>query len=141
MSIKGQIVVILLCFCISFLYMRGFLYGIKRYQLNNSAYKKRKKGERFKEWLLYGRYIDEIPKILLRLYYSVLLIHPVCLVLCVFFHTIKRLDNFCEVFVKILACFDAAWIIIIALLFWSSKPDYAYERWIAKKRGMKRSKK
>ena len=43
MSFKNQIIVILLCFLIAFLDVRGFLYGVKRYQLNNSAYKKRKK--------------------------------------------------------------------------------------------------
>ena len=78
MSLKNQIVVIFLCFLVSFIYIRGFLYGIKRYQLNNSAYKKRKKGETFKEWLFYIRYKEEIPKILRVLYYSVLIIHPTC---------------------------------------------------------------
>ena len=43
MSFKNQCVVIILCYFISLLFVRGFLYGIKRYQLNNSAYKKRKK--------------------------------------------------------------------------------------------------
>ena len=83
MSFKNQCVVILLCYFISLLFVRGFLYGIKRYQLNNSAYKKRKKGETFKEWLFYSRYKEEIPKMLRVLYYTVLVIHPVCLIACV----------------------------------------------------------
>ena len=84
MSLRNQIIVILLCFLISFFELRVFLYGIKRYQLNNSAYRKRKKGENFKEWLFYSRYKEEIPKILRTLYYSVLIIHPTCLIGCLF---------------------------------------------------------
>ena len=38
MSFKNQCVVIILCYFISLLFVRGFLYGIKRYQLNNSAF-------------------------------------------------------------------------------------------------------
>lgn len=141
MSIKGQILVILLCFFVSLLYIRGFLYGIKRYQLNNSAYKKKKKGESFKEWLFYSRFKNEIPRILRILYHSVLLIHPACFAVCVLLYALQQSCMVGKVFVKILACFDAVWIIIIALLFWSPGRDYAYERWITKKRGQKQRKK
>lgn len=140
MSIKGQVIVILLCFAISFLYIRGFLYGAIRHQINNSAYKKRKKGQTFKEWLLFSRCKEEIPKILLILYYLVLLMHFTCVIICVFLHIVKLSNNVGEILVKGVACFDAAWIVIIALLFWSPGRDYAYERWITKKRGQQKGK-
>lgn len=141
MSFKNQVIIIILCYFVSFLFIRGFLYGIKRYQLNNSAYKKRKKGESFKEWLFYNRYTEEIPKMLRLLYYFVLLIHPTCLITCVLVHFIELSFNVGEIFVIAIASFDVVWMLIISLLFWSPRHDYAYERWISKKNGVKRDKK
>lgn len=141
MSFKNQVIVILLCFLIAFLDVRGFLYGIKRYQLNNSAYKKRKKGESFKEWLFYSRYKEELPKMLRVLYYTVLIIHPVCLIACVFAYIITLSLNFGGALAIFIAGFDVVWMLVIALLFWSPGRDYAYERWITKKRGQNRKKK
>lgn len=135
MSFHNQIIVILLCFLLSFFDIRGFLYGIKRYQLNNSAYKKRKKGETFKEWLLYSRYKEEIPKALRVLYYSVLIIHPACLIACLLVFIIKIPLNIGAILAIAIAGFDVVWMLVIALLFWSPGRDYAYERWITKKRG------
>ena len=141
MSFKNQIVVIFLCFCISLLFVRGFLYGIKRYQLNNSAYKKRKKGETFKEWLLYSRYKEEIPQILRALYYFVLIIHPICLTTCLFIYIIALPLSISEMLTITVAGFDVVWMLAIAVLFWSPGRDYAYERWITKKRGQNKKKK
>ena len=141
MNLTNQIVVIFLCNIISFIYIRGFLYGIKRYQLNNSAYKKRKNGETFKEWLFYSRYKEEIPKILCVLYYTVLIIHPVCLMACLFTYIITLPLNIGGLLAIFIAGFDAIWMLVIALLFWSPGRDYAYGRWITKKRGQNRKKK
>ena len=137
MSLKNQMIVILLCFFVSFIYIRGFLYGIKRYQLNNSAYKKRKKGESVKEWLFYSRYREEIPKILRVLYYTVFIIHPVFLVACFFAYIITLPLNFGEALAIFIAGFDVVWMLVIVLLFWSPGRDYAYERWIAKNKGQR----
>lgn len=138
MSFENQFVVILICYFTAFLFIRGFLYGIKRYQLNNSAYKKRKNGETFKEWLLYNRYQEEIPKILQTLYYSVLIIHPACLIACLFVYIIKLPLNIGGILATFIAGFDVVWMLVIALLFWSPRRDYAYERWIPKKKRRKR---
>ena len=138
MSFKNQVVVILLCYFISLLFVRGFLYGIKRYNLNNSAYKKRKRGETFKEWLFYSRYKEEIPKILRVLYYTVLIIHPFTLIACLFAYIIQLPLNLGGALSTYIAGFDVVWMLVIALLFWSPGRDYAYERWITKKRGHKR---
>lgn len=140
MSFRNQIIVIVLMFFLSFCDIRGFLWGVKRYQLNNSAYKKRKKGETFKEWLFYSRYKEEIPKILRALYYSVLIIHPVCLITCLFVHIIELPLSIGGILATAIAGFDVVWMLVIALLFWSPGRDYAYERWITKKRGQKRKK-
>lgn len=141
MSFKNQVIVILLCYFLIFLFDRSFFYGIKSYQLNNSAYKKRKKGETFKEWLFYSRYKEEIPKILRILNYIILIIHPACLIacMCAYFMTLSfNLGGALAIFI---AQFDAVWILVIKLLFWSPGPDFAYERWIKKKRGQNRKKK
>lgn len=141
MSFKNQIIVILLCFLLAFHDLRVFLYGIKRYQLNISAYKKRKKGETFKEWLFYSKYKEEIPKILRVLYYTVLIIHPVCLIACVFAYIITSSLNLGEALAIFIAGFDVVWMLVTALLFWSPRREIPYERWITKKRGQNRKKK
>ena len=138
MNIGEQIIALLGVFLLSFTYLRGFLCGIKRYQLNNSAYKKRKKGETFKEWLFYSRYKEEIPKILLVLYFLVLSFHMVGLVTCVFLYTINLPREIGGLIVGIIVCFDIAWMLIITLLFWrpGRGRSFAYERWINKKKGL-----
>ena len=141
MSLRNQVVVIFLCFLVSFCGLRCFLYEIKRYQLNNSAYKKRKKGENFKEWLFYSRYKEEIPKILRVFYYTVLTIHPVCLIACLFAYIITLPFNLGEALTIFIVGFDALWMLVITLLFWTPGRDEPYERWITKKRGQKRKKK
>lgn len=45
MNISDQILAISLMYAQSFIYLRVILYGIKRYVLNNSAYKKEKKAK------------------------------------------------------------------------------------------------
>lgn len=142
MSIKGQIFVILAGFFVSFICIRCFLSGIKSYQLNNNAYKKRKKGETFKEWLLYSRYKEEIPKILRVFYYFVLIVHLAGLLACLFGYIITLPLSIGRKLATAIAGFDCVWIIIIALLFWTPGPNnFAYERWITKKRGQKPNKK
>ena len=141
MSLKNQMIIIVLCFFLSFFYMRGFILGIKLYQLNKSSYKKRKKKENFKTWLFYLLYKEEIPKALLVLYYFVLFIHPAGLIACIFVSIIVPALDIGGMLATDIAAFDAIWMFVIALLFWSPKREYAYERWITRKRGQKRKKK
>lgn len=138
MSLKNQILVIFLCFLLSFVFIRSFLSGIKRYQLNNSAYKKRKKGETFLEWLFYSRYKEEIPKILRVFYFAVLFVHLSCIIICLFLYMIKLPMNIGGAIATATAVFDAVWMFVIKLLFWQPRrPGCAYKRWITKKRGQK----
>lgn len=134
MSLKDQVFVILGSFFLSMLYLRSLLSGIIRYQLNLSAYKKRKKRQTFREWLFYSRYKQEIPRILRVLYFTILIIHPACLIAGLFVSL-----NTGGTIAKAIWILDGVWMMVIALLFWSPGPGFAYERWIIRKRGQKRS--
>ena len=142
MSIELQILVILLMFIFIFLYLRSFFAGIKRYQLNNSAYKKRKKGETFREWLFYSRWKEEIPKGFILLYYIALLIHLASTLACLLFEVSSlqiSVDGLSigEIIVRCITAGDAFVWLTIQLLFWSPGRTTPYERWIAKKKGQK----
>lgn len=63
---------ILLLYPLAFAIIRSNISGILDYQLNRSAMKKRKKGETVKEWFLYSRFREEIPKAILVLYFAIL---------------------------------------------------------------------
>lgn len=140
MEIKAELLVIFLCFLVAFFYLRGFLWGIKLYQLNKSAYKKRKQSENFKDWLLYCKYKEELPKILRVLYYFVLLIHPLCAAICLLLHWIQHFAMAGQLLAKGIIAFDCVWMLTLALLFWKPTSGYDYERWITKKRGQKEKK-
>jgi hypothetical protein len=147
MSLKNQMIVILLCFLLAFFYIRGFLYGLKRYQLSNGALKRRKNRETFKEWFFYSLYKDEIPRILRVLYYSILIVHLVGLIACLLIHFIEI--PFIEspsmiggiIAVKIVGGFNAIWMLVISLAFGGPKRSFAYERWITRKSKPKKGKK
>ena len=72
--------VILISFILSFVDLRFFFGGLIDYQINKSARKKRRQGMTFKEWLFYLRFRNEIPKVLLILYFTVLIVHPLILI-------------------------------------------------------------
>ena len=82
MSFWNQALGIILSFLVIFCTVRLFLDGIKTYQLNNSAYKKRKKGQTLKEWFCHTRFKKEIPKILMSLYWFIISLHGVALIVC-----------------------------------------------------------
>lgn len=138
MSLEGQISVVIICFLLSFPYIRGFLSGVICYQLNKSAIKKRKKGQTFKEWFLYSRYREEIPKMLLIGYFVIVAIHLLVLLSCIIFFFIQPLDDVGYILAKGIFAFDFLWMLTVQLLFWQAKPGYKYERWIKKKRGNKK---
>ena len=142
MNLQVQIIILVLCWVLTFFSIRLELSNIIEYQLNKNAFKKRKKGLTFKEWFLYTRYREEIPKILLFLYFFIVIGHP--LVLLVFF-LIYLMGPYPEIvgnLVKGVAAFDIGWQLIYAIAFWdwpNRLPKYS--RWIKKKRGMPPKKK
>jgi len=142
LNLQVQIIILVLCWVLTFFSIRLELSNIIEYQLNKNAFKKRKKGMTFKEWFLYTRYREEIPKILLFLYFFIVIGHP--LVLLVFF-LIYLMGPYPEIvgnLVKGVAAFDIGWQLIYAIAFWdwpNRLPKYS--RWIKKKRGMPPKKK
>lgn len=136
MTTFGFIICIFLLFVITFAYIRGFIFGLKHYQLNKSAYKKRKKGETFKEWFFYSRYKNEIPIWVLILYFTMILIHIIAIILCIVMNIIKEPIQTARDITIFIFGFDTVYMLIIGLMFWSPGPGFAYERWIKKNRGM-----
>ena len=141
MSIQNQILVVFLMLFLVFWYLRGFFHGLKRYQLNKSAYKKRKEGETIKEWLLFSRYKEEIPAILRIFYHSVLLVHLASMAACTVIWIAKLPPAIGSAIPKAIMWFDTFWIAVIMLFFWSPRRSaFVYERWITKKRGQRKGK-
>lgn len=131
------LIMISLLFSAVFFGIRAEIDSILLYQLNKSAYKKRRKGESAKEWFLYSRFREEIPKAMIRLYFAVLFVHPAAILLCYAVHfaglsTVISTAALCLIF-----CFDAAWTTVLNLMFRRGRirgKDH-YERWIQRRRG------
>lgn len=66
----SYILLILALFLLTFCYLRSLYSCIIDYQVNNSARRKRRKGQTLIEWILYRRYRKEIPRILLITYFG-----------------------------------------------------------------------
>lgn len=131
-----QLIGILLCWLLSFWIIRWYLWGIKIYPLNPSARKKRKKGETIREWFLYTRYREEIPKFFLGLYFVIVFLHAAVLIVWVIQHFVGPYPFFGHCMTVTLIVFDAVWMLLLRLMFWSRDGDMPYERWAPKKRGM-----
>ena len=126
---------ILLFYPVAFVIIRSNISGILDYQLNRSALKKRKKDETVKEWLLYSRFREEIPKAILVLYFAILAMHPAAMLVC---YIVYR-ANFPEIgrgTVYFMLSFNAAWTSVLSLLFRPGKDKrIRYERWIKRRCG------
>lgn len=110
MNISDQILAISLMYAQSFIYLRVILYGIKRYVLNNSAYKKRKKGENIREWFTYSRWRNVIPKFFIIFYFVIVVIHPILLILCVILNKLGLDDSYGECIALVTISFGYIWI-------------------------------
>ena len=122
------------------LYYRGFMGSLLRYLINNSAYKKKKANQTFLEWLLFSRFKDLIPRILLAIYYSVLFSPIIELIICVCVWSGLFSDAVNEVVARVIVYYQAGITLIIQLLFYQVKPGWAFERWIPKTRGQRKKK-
>lgn len=145
MLLKHQVLAIILIFFICFYFLRGFLSGMKWYQLNKSALKKKKKGETFVQWLLYLKFKEEIPFGWRLFYYLVCTLHFFCIFVCIVLRLVSMevsLHIGRKVVVGLLH-FDAVWNFVIYFAFHSRDPlnRVKYERWIKKKKGMPPKKK
>ena len=139
MSIGGQIYSILFGYGLGFAQMRLILGCITIYQLNNSARKKRLKGQSLKERFLYSRFRDVLPRFAVIWYFIVVAIHPLILAVCVIL-TLADVSNEIGKWVAVSTFgFDLFWIIGSWFLFYDPKDGgYKWSRWIKKKRGMKK---
>ena len=63
------IIIFFLCFLMQYIALRACIDSIISYRLNASARKKRRKNQSFKEWFLYTRYRDVVPKFFLIWYF------------------------------------------------------------------------
>ena len=126
-----MIQMILIVWGISFLYIRSILSSVKELYLKKRERENRKKGQTFKDWIFYTRYRDTIPKILLRLYFVIIVIHPLIFLLAVLCLWIKDLYIYIWNISKGVFIFDAIYFWIITLLSFNPKSPWAdYKRWI-----------
>ena len=136
MSIGGQIYSILFGYGLGFVQMRLILGCIIIYQLNNSARKKRLKGQSLKERFLYSRFRDVLPRFAVIWYLIIVAIHPIALTA----YIILTLAGVPQAIWKWVFfspfLFDAVWITVVHVMFWQSKPGFKIDRWI-KKKGIK----
>lgn len=138
-----ELIGICLLLFLVFVFIRAFISGEINYQLNLSALKKRRKllkesPHRVMDWFLYRKYRDVIPSALLIFYFIVLGVHPIAFVACCLLEAIKATEGYGLVLVKGVMWFDILWFYILNLLFCTTKPGFKYDRWIQKKRGMKK---
>ncbi len=124
---------------LGFFQMRLILGGITIYQLNNSARKKRLKGQSLKEWFLYSRFRDVLPRLAVIWYFIVVAIHPPILVAYIILMLAGVPFEMSKWVALSAPIFDMVWIIGSWFLFYDPKDGgYKWSRWIKKKRGMKK---
>lgn len=129
MKLSNQLFVAIVLQLFCFFFSRHFFYGLKRFLYNNSAYKKRKKGGNFCEWLLYKRW-DRFPKIWLIIYYILNLTHLVVIILCICVYLLGR-GYIGEAVVRAMVYFDTFGGIAVLVLLWDPKNGgNKYSRWI-----------
>ena len=126
-----MIQMILIVWGISFFYIRSVLSSVKELYLKRRECENRKRNQTFKDWFLYTRYRDTIPKILLRLYFIIIVIHPLIFLLAMLCLLIKDLYIYIWNISKGVFIFDAIYFWIITLLSFNPKSPWAdYKRWI-----------
>ena len=135
MDLERQILLVVIGYLLSFIYIRGFISGEKDYQLNTSAIKKETRDRLSKSGFYTAGFVKKFLKILLILYFVVVVIHPLVLIFCVIFSFIKPLEWVGPVLAKGIFWFDWIWMLILHLLFFQVKPGYKYERWIERRKG------
>ena len=124
-----MIQMILIVWGISFLYIRSVLSSVKELYLKRRECENRKRNQTFKDWFLYTRYRDTIPKILLRLYFIIIVIHPLIFLLAMLCLLIKDLYIYIWNISKGVFIFDAIYFWIITLLSFNPKSPWAdYKR-------------
>ena len=133
----SQILVMPFLFLLSFIWIRGLFWNILVFQLNNSARKKRRKGQTFKEWLLYSRYREEIPPFLIHLYFTFIIVNVILYIVALLLYFLNNAHLLYITFV-IMICIDIGLTLILDICFYGRHKNgqtyYKVERWITKKK-------
>ena len=131
---------ILLWYGLGFLYMRCFLGCVIHYQLNKSAERKRRKGQSKKEWFLYSRFRDVLPRLAVIWYLILIPIHLLALVAYIILMLAGVPFEMSKWVALSAPIFDIAWILVNGIMFFDPKNGGVnkLDRWIKKKRGMKK---
>ena len=134
-SIGEQYFIVGVISVFSFCHLRSFISGEIVYQMSYRAFRRKKKGQTLKEWFLYSRFREEIPRGFLTFYFVVTAIHLVILIALFILHlTISsNYPGTCLTF--LITAFDLLLGLTIRLLFWKSGLGLKYERWIYRRRG------
>lgn len=74
MKYAPLLVALTLMFVYIYLLVRSYINGAISYCLNRNAEKKRRKGQSIKEWFLFSRFRDVIPRIMLVWYFADIII-------------------------------------------------------------------
>ena len=136
MTAMVGIFLILFFYGLGVFYMRLFMSCVIHYQISDSAAEKRRKGQSKKEWYLYSRFRDVLPRLAVIWYFVVVAIHPPILAAYIIlmlagvpFEISKWVGGSAPIF-------DMTWIIGIRLMFWQPGGPMKFDRWI-KKKGIK----
>ena len=138
MTIMVGVFIILFFYCLSVWLYRGLLDSIILYQLNNSAQKKRRKGQSLKERFLYSRFRDVLPRFAVIWYFVIVAIHPPFLAAYIILTLAGAPEEIWKWTAFSSFLFDVAWMAVIKIMFWQLEPGFKIDRWIKKKRGMKK---
>ena len=135
-SIGEQYFIVGVISVFSFCHLRSFISGEIVYQMSYRAFRRKKKGQTLKEWFLYSRFREEIPKVFLIFYFVIIVIYLIILIALFILHLTTSSNAAGTCLTVLFTVFDCLWTIIIRLLFWQAKkPGYKYERWIRRRRG------
>ncbi len=133
----SDILVMPLAFLLAFFLLRWLYVSIIHYQLNSSARKKRKRGQTFKEWLLYSRYRNEIPPFLIYLYFTFIIANLIVYIFALSFYALND-ANLVHIAFIIMVCIDYGVTFILDICFYGRRKNgqtyYKVERWIKKKK-------
>ena len=138
MDIGGPVCLILLSYFFGVGFMQHFLDSVIQYQLSESAAWKRREGQSRKERFLYSRFRDVLPRFAVIWYFVIVAIHPPFLAACIILILAGVPQAIWKWGFLSPFLFDLAWIIVVKIMFWQLEPGFKIDRWIKKKRGMKK---
>ncbi len=125
--------ILIFCYLFQVWVLRGFIRGLLYWQLNKSAYKKRKKGESLKERIMFSNFRDIIPRSLLIFFGIMSSVPIISLVVCLIFHFLNIFQELSDLIAE-LNFYFLLWLVILEAFFWSPSGKREYGRWINKRK-------